>query len=138
MLAVALTACHDATGPTFEQVSARLRWEQHGPASYQLTITRSCFCTAEMTGPVLIVVADGEVQSRTYVRTGESVQPTYADLFPTVDGLFEYIESVRESGTPVDARYDAALGYPVHITAGDHPELDGMVTTEVTLDPRRQ
>lgn len=133
LLALALTACHDSTGPTLDQTSARQRWDQRGPASYQLTVTRSCFCPDEVIGPVAIVVANGEVQSRTYVRTGEPVQPMFANDFPDVEGLFDYIGRMQESGTPVDALYDATLGYPVRIAAGADPGRDDFVTTQAEL-----
>jgi hypothetical protein len=136
LLALVLAACHDSTGPISNQATARLRWAEHGPASYRLTVTRSCFCPSEVLGPVDIVVANGDVQSRTYVQTGEPVQPMFVDDFPTVEGLFEYIESVRESGTPVEARYDATFGYPVRIVAGNNPAADDGEIIRVELSGR--
>lgn len=133
LLGVALAACHDSTGPTTDLMQTRIRWAQHGPEAYQLAVSNTCFCPWETMGPVNVTVVNGVAQSRVYVQTGETVPEAYAQFFPSVDGLFAYIDHALQHGPPVDARFDPTLGYPVHITAGDHPEVDGQTTTDVTL-----
>ena len=86
-IAAALAACGETTGPAFvasELAVARARWEARGPAAYEMTLQRGCECLPEWSGPVAIVVRDGAVESREYTRTGEPVDPGYANLFPRV------------------------------------------------------
>ena len=119
-LLVWLLACDSGSfaGPPSElaRAAAEGRWAREAPASYRFTIHRSCECLPEMTGPTIVVVSNGVVASRTYVATGAAVPAAYADLFPPAEGLFEVIDSARRQGARrVEARYDAAYGYPVHI-----------------------
>src|SRR5688500_5979883 len=87
----AASACASGTGPSWETTVAQQRWEERRPTAYQYTVRRSCECLPEMTGPVTVLV-DGATVIRRYVATNAEVSPTYAELFPTIDGLFEIIE----------------------------------------------
>jgi hypothetical protein len=93
---------------------AQARWEREGPASYQVTISRSCFCLSE--GAVVVTVTDGLVESRQYVSTGANVSEQFEHLFPSVDGLFDRIEEARRQGVArLDVTYDPTYGHPVRI-----------------------
>ncbi|HEX7049478.1 MAG TPA: DUF6174 domain-containing protein [Longimicrobiales bacterium] len=84
-------------------------------------------------GPTRVVVRDGTVASRWFLPEDEPLDDRYADLFPSVDGLFELIESsLREGVEVVEAKYDPALGYPVRVTIGGSPAVDGSVVYEVS------
>jgi hypothetical protein len=73
-----------------------------------------------MSGPVTVVVRSGIVESRHYVQSGATVANTYAELFPTVSGLFALLDAaVRDGTSPLSAQFDPTLGYPVHIVIGD-------------------
>lgn len=133
VLGVALAACHDATAPTTDLATAKMRWAKYGPGSYQLTVSSRCFCPSEVLGPVNVTVVNGVVQSRVYVPTGESLPEMYAPFFPSVDGLFANIDQQQQNGTIASARFDPALGYPVHITYAGDPASDGGGTTDVRL-----
>lgn len=123
------------TGPAGDLAEARERWAHHGPPSYVVTIERSCACLPEMSGPVVVTVRSGTVESRQYVRTGTAVTAQYADLFPTIDGLFAIIEEGMRDGTrPFLAYYDATLGYPTRIELGD-PAVDAPVYSVTELRP---
>ena len=79
-----------------------------------------------MAGPVRIDVRNGAVTSRVYVATGATVDPKWADLFPTIDGLFVMIDGASERGETVEAAYDAHYGYPHRIAIDrEHWEVDG-------------
>jgi hypothetical protein len=115
--AATLGACDGPTLPERQLQVARLKWERTRPAAYTFTIARYCFCTSDGIGPVIVSVRDGVVESRTYVNSGAAVAPTYADYFPTVDGLFELIEDARRQGADaINATYDPARGFPVVIS----------------------
>ena len=114
-------ACNSgSTAPASQLASARARWARVGPASYTYTIARSCECTAEMSGPVIVSVRNGVVESRQYTQTGASVTSEYANAFPAVEGLFALVDEAIRNGTkPLTVQYDPTLGYPTRIALGD-------------------
>ena len=122
------SACNSGTtAPTSQLASARVRWARVGPASYTYTIRRACECTAEMSGPVVVSVRNGVVESQQYTQTGASVASQYASTFPAVEGLFAIIDEALRNGTkPLTVQYDPTLGYPTHIALGD-PAVDAPV-----------
>ena len=114
----------NSTGPADSLAAARARWERNGPSAYSYTIQRSCECTAEMAGPVTVVVRNGAVESRQYVSSGATVAAQYASSFPAVEGLFTLIDDAIRNGTrPLTTQYDPTLGYPTRIALGD-PAVD--------------
>ena len=120
---VVMAGCSSLAGPRAELADARVRWSQHGPSSYVITISRSCECTPQMTGPVIVTVQNDVVVSRTYKNSGAAVTAEYASLFPAVDGLFESIAKLHgEDPHEIDVDYDAALGYPVSISVDMHKD----------------
>ncbi|HVD06048.1 MAG TPA: DUF6174 domain-containing protein, partial [Gemmatimonadaceae bacterium] len=115
--AVTVGACDGPTAPERKLQAARLKWEHTRPAAYTYTVALYCFCPQEGSGPVIVSVRDGVVESRTYVNSGAAVAPTYADYFPTIDGLFEVIEDARRQGAyAINVTYDPARGFPVVIS----------------------
>jgi hypothetical protein len=127
-----LLACSSATAPGGDLALARARWAQRGPASYSITVGRSCECLAEMIGPVVVMVHNGAIESRHYTRDGAAVPAQYADLFPSVEGLFGIIETARREGAAqLDVSFDPSLGYPVRIAIDWHAtHADDEVTYE--------
>ena len=114
---IATAACQSGTGPDLRSAMAQARWARHGPSSYRITVSRSCECLPEMTGPVIVTVGGGAIESRHYVSTGAVVPSTYAALFPSVNGLFEIIEAARrEDPARLDVAYDPTYGYPTRIS----------------------
>ena len=115
--AVTVGACDGPTAPERKLQAARLKWEHTRPAAYTYTVALYCFCPQEGSGPVIVSVREGVVESRTYVNSGAAVAPTYADYFPTIDGLFEVIEDARRQGAyAINVTYDPARGFPVVIS----------------------
>ncbi len=113
LVTATLTACSDALSPNAGLSDARRRWAAQGPTSYSIDLFRSCECTPDMTGPVVVNVQNGTVQSRFY-RTGGTVPPNIAPSFPGVEGLFDLIADARQRNAHrVEVRYDRDLGYPV-------------------------
>lgn len=119
LLLIAVAACSSPTTPQDDLDAAKERWASHGPTSYSWVLTRSCECLPEMAGPTRVVVRDGEVASRWFLPDQKPLDDGYAELFPSVDGLFDLIESrLRQGIEIVEATYDPALGYPVRVTIG--------------------
>lgn len=110
-----LGACSNPAAPDDPAAELQLnrdRWSRTGVVSYRFTITRDCFCTPEMSGPVVIEVRAGEVISRTY-EGGSAVDPQFADLFVTIPGLFGIVEdAILSQAAALSVRYDPELGYP--------------------------
>lgn len=115
--------CSSAVGPREDLSLAKLRWSQRGPDSYVMTVGRSCECTPQMTGPVIVTVQNGVVVSRIYRNTGEAVPASHADLFPAVEGLFGRVESeLDERAYRIHVDYDHALGFPTVISVDQNKD----------------
>src|SRR5919109_2652626 len=91
-----LTACDNPMAPERELQFARWRWAAQHPTSYSLTVARWCECLPAWTGPVVVVVRDGQVESRHYVSSGDPVPSALAEGFPTVEGLFARIDEAMQ------------------------------------------
>jgi len=95
---------------------SRARWAAERPATYDYTIRVSCFCGSEITRPVVVVVQDTTVVSRTYVDNGAAVPAVYVSIFPTIDGVFDVIaDAVAHKYAHVGVTYDPSLSYPTSI-----------------------
>ena len=136
VVVLSAAACGFSTGPSEELASARSRWQRLGPPSYTYTIGLSCECTSEMAGPVTVLVRNGTVESRNYVRTGATVPSEYTGTFTSVEGLFAIVEkAVRDGTKDFVVQYDPILGYPIRIQLGD-PALDSPVYMISGFSPR--
>ena len=118
-------ACNSgSTAPASDLAAARARWARTAPAAYTYTIRRSCECLPESSGPVSVAVRNRVVVSRQYIPSGAAVTAQYADIFPTVEGLFTIIETAIANGTkPLSVAYHPTFGYPTRIALGD-PAVD--------------
>jgi hypothetical protein len=137
MLMASVAGCgRGGTDPETDLATARARWGERAPAAYTVSIWRTCECLREMSGPVVVSVRAGVVESRQYVESGAAVAPQYAELFPAVEGLFALIDAgIRSGSRPLTARYDPALGYPTRFAIGD-PATDAPLYTVSDLRPR--
>jgi hypothetical protein len=110
----AVTACHDATGPDraspFDLLLARQRWSAHAYHDYRYTLQVECYCV--QTNPLRVTVIHDTVVAVTDMTTAAAVG---TNLGMTVEDLFDVIRDAQRSGTPIEARYDAQLGYPTFI-----------------------
>lgn len=91
----------------------RARWAAQRIEDYQLTFSRSCFCAPEGAGLVVLDVLDGEPVEWLYFLSGDPVPPEWQAVFPTVDGLFDFLEDAIDRGAEtIDVIFDAELGLP--------------------------
>jgi hypothetical protein len=95
---------------------ARGRWAEGGIDDYRVDVERVCFCPPEWRGPVRVVVRDGVVIEQTYVEGGRPVTGDRVDLFPGIEGIFEFVdEALDESPQRLDAEYDRLTGRPIRV-----------------------
>jgi hypothetical protein len=95
---------------------SRALWTSARPATYDYTITVSCFCGREITRAVVVVVQGATVVSRTYVDDGTPVPAASISLFSTIEGVFDIIgNAVDHNYAHVGVTYDTALAYPTTI-----------------------
>lgn len=130
--------CSGALAPDAELSDARRRWLDRGPASYSMDIFRSCECTPEMTGPVVVNVQNRTVQSRLY-RSGGTVPVNLVAAFPDVEGLFALIADAQQRNAHrLEVRYDTELGYPAWLVIDyDRAVADDEFTYSVMAFRRR-
>ena len=118
-----------STAPDADLAAARSAWLRRGIDDYSITISRSCECLPGMAEPAVVVVRDGLVESRTYVRTGLPVPAEFAHGYPSVEGLFDAIEAglEAEGAGELSVDYHPVHGYPTRYVFGD-PAVDAPVT----------
>jgi hypothetical protein len=121
-MTVLIAGCHSSvTVVNRDLENAKAAWLARKPASYDLTIEPRCFCGFETTGPVVVAVRNGVVQSRTYVQTGGSVSARSASLYPTVDELYTIIENaVSNMADRLEVQYQTTWYYPAMVAIDPH------------------
>jgi hypothetical protein len=95
----------------------RYLWNRTNISNYRITVSNSCFCTAESRGPVVITVRNGAITSVTLVATGQAVDPQLFQRYGTITSLFNVIQdAINRKAFSLDVRYDPKLGYPTQIS----------------------
>jgi len=116
LVLVSLVSCSSSTGVTRELTVAMRRWTASAPASYEITVSRGCFCGPDATRAVVVRVRAGQVESRRYADTGADVAANLAAAYPTVAELFAIIQDAESrDAAQIDAQYDATYGYPTSL-----------------------
>ena len=87
--------------------AARQRWAEAAINEYAYTVTQSCECDDETSGPRRVRVVDGSVVATTYFGT-PSRTPGY-----NAEELFAMIEDAVADGVEIDVRYDDVTGFPI-------------------------
>lgn len=110
------------TAPEIMKLSAaRERWADSEPAEYQFNYTRSCFCL-ELTN-IRVTVRHGVVISARVIATGAELSPAERANIPTIDGLFDVIESaIDQRAHELRVEYDTQMGFPKSIVL-DYREM---------------
>ncbi len=127
ILAAALAACADATGPTLDDVRGhRVTWSAQHLSDYTYTYEVTRFFIKWEDQQLRIDVRNGAVASAVLAATGESVSDTPSD-FPTIDGLFDRAAQAARDHTLRDIVFDPRLGYPVRRDLAGPPDASGSV-----------
>lgn len=91
-------------------------WSAQHIDDYQLTLSRSCFCAPEGAGLVVLTVLDGKPVAWLYFLSGDPVADEWQAVFPTVDGVFDFLEDAIDRGADaIDVTFDPALGLPTSL-----------------------
>jgi hypothetical protein len=99
-----------------EIAAQRVKWAARRIEDYQLTLSRGCFCPAEGAGLVVLTVLDGQPVEWLYFLSGDPVAPEWQAMFPTVDGLFDFLEDAIDRGAEeIEVAFDADLGLPTTV-----------------------
>jgi hypothetical protein len=94
----------------------RERWMAQHIDDYQLTLSRSCFCAPEGAGLVVLTVLDGQPVEWLYFLSGDPVDAAWQPVFPTVDGVFDFLEEAIDRGADaIEVTFDPVLGLPTSL-----------------------
>jgi hypothetical protein len=96
--------------------AARAAWQAQGIDSYSYVLQRSCFCGGGTT-PAVVVVEAGERVSVTAVASGEPIDAPFAELYLTIDELFDFVEdAIDRKAHEITVSYDAERGIPLSVS----------------------
>jgi hypothetical protein len=99
-----------------EIAAQRLKWVAKRIDDYQLTFSRACFCPPEGAGLVVLNVLEGEPVEWLYFLSGDPVAPEWQAVFPTVNGLFDFLEDAIDRGAEeIEVAFDPDLGLPTTV-----------------------
>ncbi|MBD2692239.1 DUF6174 domain-containing protein [Anabaena catenula] len=91
-------------------------WNRQNVSKYSYQLTRSCFCTKEARGPVIIEVNNGMTTSVISVETGNPVDPELFKQYDTIPKLFSVVkDAIARKADSLTVKYNPKLGYPTQI-----------------------
>jgi hypothetical protein len=120
--------------------SARSAWRSAGLTDYEYGYRKYCECHPAAPPETIVTVRGGNPIAVRHRRTDSptDVPGRNPEVYWTIDGLFELIESAQRRGATVRASYDSRLGFPKEVYIdydadfiGD--ELDVRLTTVTPL-----
>ena len=128
LCAAAAAACAESPFSPSELrrlADAEARWAARPFSDYSFEMRQSCFCAPEMTQWARVEVVGGQVSRVVLLATGSEVPLPQRDYFPTVEGVFDRIVSVRGEDWVKDVivTYDAQLGYPTEVNFVPKPNI---------------
>ena len=115
ILCVTLTilACSKSAEVQKELTDNHRKWESRNIKDYKYTFRRDCECTQDYRGPFIISVRNDAIDEVRFTDSGEVVDKLKYKRYPTVEGLFRYIqEAIEKKAAKIQVEYDSELGYP--------------------------
>ena len=95
-----------------------------GTANYNMEFERLCFCIEGWRGPFSLHVRMGQIESATYVTSGDAVNPDWIRGLLTVEGLFAEVDKALEKGYEgLKVTYDETAGFPASVWYKTDPML---------------
>lgn len=117
LAALLLSACDAFTigNPSQNQLdTAKRRWNQTGPASYEYKLRRICLCPPELIHTLRVRVESGQITSVFDLDTNLPASSTGAGF--TVPQLFDIVQdAIARRAFRLAVQYDQQLGYPAGI-----------------------
>jgi hypothetical protein len=99
-----------------EITAQREKWAARRIVDYQLTLSRLCFCAPEGAGLVVLSVLDDQPVEWLYFLSGDPVAAEWQPVFPTVQGLFDFLDDAIDRGAEdIEVAFDPDLGLPTSI-----------------------
>jgi hypothetical protein len=99
-----------------EIAAQRLKWATQRIDDYQLTFSRTCFCAPEGAGLVVLTVLAGEPVEWLYYLSGDPIEPEWQAVFPTIDGLFDFLDDAIDRGAErIEVAFDPDIGLPTTV-----------------------
>ncbi len=104
LLAASFAGCSDDGSPTgleslrLDLMEARALWDDQGISDYTYVLAFTCFCDPDLLRRVVISVTGVGVQSVIYEDTEEPVPADLLANYPSIDGLFDELESFIDQG----------------------------------------
>lgn len=99
-----------------EIAAQREKWAAQGIVDYQLTFSRACFCAPEGAGLVVLTVLEDEPVEWLYFVSGDQIAPEWRAVFPTVHGLFDFLEDAIDRGAEdIDVVFHPDVGLPISV-----------------------
>lgn len=108
-------------GPVDQEMLATLeenrqKWEDMNLESYQVTLTKSCFCFVHLQGNLHMTVHDGSIVEAYSGTTGVYLTEEEFGALLTIEEAFDYIElHLGYKHTSFVVNYDSYYGYPTEI-----------------------
>ena len=92
------------------------RFQRNAPLSYSYSVRISCECPSDITRPVTVWVDRGSVEYLFYDDDGRAVPLSYASWFPSVEQLFDDIQTAIDNQADyIDVEYDFTYGFPTSV-----------------------
>jgi hypothetical protein len=111
------TTAPDRSDEERELTRNRQRWVSAGMHDYEYDFRRSCYCLAEATEEVHIVVRNDAIVSVVRTRDGRPAS-TQLTVWPRIDELFADVQQRLAQGAErLEVQYDPTYGYPRTIVA---------------------
>ena len=102
----------------------RQLWRNQKLSSYRYTLRVSCFCTPEVTQPVVVEVRNNRVTSITAANTGKPVNQEYFRQYNSVPKLFNIIQNAfAKNAASMSITYHPSLGYPTQINIDENAQM---------------
>lgn len=97
-----------------ELAAARGLWLEADLTRYTFTFQQLCFCPPEVTEPVLIMVANGEVKDVSRPSSESHLDPPSIGDWVAVEGLFDLVQgAIDQNADVMEVAYHPEFGYPV-------------------------
>lgn len=87
-----------------------MAWDTANITSYQFTYNSVSFIVPRE--DAIVTVVNRKVQSAYYAQSGTYLSPQELSAIPTIDDLFDKIQSALNNSYRLSVTYNAKLGYP--------------------------
>jgi len=117
------TPASDRVNATQLQQNRQL-WRSQNISNYRYTLRVGCFCTPEVTQPVVIEVRNNRVTSITAANTGKPVNQEYFKQYDSMPKLFNIVkDAIAKKAHRISVTYHPTQGYPTQINIDENAQM---------------